>query len=268
MKIRVGYEIVYNCPQPTPMILALHIHYSRSSDLVKADKLTTNRAVSISYHNDIYGNRLSRIFAPAGEIALSSDTVINDTGDLDIINISARQTPVEELPGNTLLYLLGSRYCETDLFTNLAWDLFGQSQPGWSRVKDICDFVHQHITFNYSKARPTKTAWEVLHEKTGVCRDYAHLAITFCRSMNIPARYCMGYLSDIGLPPPYAPMDFAAWIEVYLDGQWYIFDPRNNKRHIGRIVIAKGRDASDVSLSHSFGVSELTSFNVWTDEVL
>jgi len=199
--------------------------------------------------------------------SLSTDALVKDSGQADLFVLAARQTPVEELPDETLLFLLGSRYCETDRLSGTAWQLFGKSPTGWGRVQAICDHVHRHITFGYEHARFTKTAWEVFQERTGVCRDYAHLAIAFCRCMNIPARYCTGYLGDIGVPPPYGPMDFAAWFEAYLDGHWYTFDARNNTPRIGRVLIARGRDAADVAISSSFGPTTLNSFKVRTDEV-
>ena len=192
---------------------------------------------------------------------------MNDTGAVGSANTSAWQYPVQDLPEETLVFLLGSRYCDTDRLSQTAWDLFGKSPPGWGRVQAICDFVHRHVSFGYEYARSTRTAGETLHEGIGVCRDYAHLAIAFCRCMNIPARYCTGYLSDIGLPPPYSTMDFAAWLEVYLGGHWHTFDARNNTPRIGRILIARGRDAADVAIVHTFGPNTLASFKVWTDEV-
>ena len=174
---------------------------------------------------------------------------------------------VEDLPAETLNFLLASRYCETDRLSEVAWNLFGQAPMGWGRVQAICDFVHRHIVFGYEYAGATKTAWDVFNEATGVCRDYAHLAVTFCRCMNIPARYCTGYLGDIGMPPPYGPMDFAGWFEAYLGGRWHTFDARNNMPRIGRVLIAQGRDAADVPITHTFGPNTLVSFKVWTDEV-
>ena len=198
---------------------------------------------------------------------VSADALVKDTGQPDAVVPEAQQTPVHDLPDETLLFLLGSRYCETDRLSETAWKLFGKRRPGWGRVQAICDYVHQHIVFGYEHARMTKTAWDAFHEKTGVCRDYAHLAVAFCRCMNIPARYCTGYLGDIGVPPPYGPMDFAAWFEVYLDGRWHTFDARNNIPRIGRVLIARGRDAADVAISSTFGPNTLASFKVWTDEV-
>jgi transglutaminase-like putative cysteine protease len=268
MQIRVGYEIVYNLPQPTPMILALKIHPTRASDLVRPDTMRTNPSVPITPYRDGFGNSCIRIVAPQGRILITADAVVNDTGVPDAVSPWAEQVMVPELPEETLTFLLGSRYCETDRLSKTAWSLFGQSPTGWGRVQAICDFVHQRLTFGYQYARPTKTAWEAYGERTGVCRDFAHLAITFCRCMNIPARYCAGYLGDIGVPPSSAPMDFAGWFEAYLGGAWYTFDPRNHVPRIGRIVIARGRDAADVAITTTFGPTQLESFRVWTDEVV
>jgi transglutaminase-like putative cysteine protease len=227
----------------------------------------TTPSVPITSYRDAYGNWCSRIVAPRGQLRLSSSAVLRDTGEPDRIALSDRQHAVQDLPDECLLFLLGSRYCETDRLTEVAWQLFGQSPSGARRVQAICDYVHRHITFGYENARSTKTALEAFNEGKGVCRDFAHLAIAFCRCMNIPARYCTGYLGDIGMPPPYAPMDFAAWFEAYVDGAWHTFDPRNNVPRIGRVLIARGRDAADVAISNTFGPNTLLSFTVWTDEV-
>jgi transglutaminase-like putative cysteine protease len=203
--------------------------------------------------------------APKGLTLLTTNAVVNDTGEPDAIHPEATQHPVQNLPEETLVFLLGSRYCETDLLSEVAWQLFDKSPTGWGRVQAICDFVHQHITFGYQHARSTMTAWEVFNERRGVCRDFTHLAVALCRCMNIPARYCTGYLSDIGVPPPHSAMDFAAWFEVYLSGQWHTFDARNNTPRIGRILLARGRDAADVALTNTFGPNTLKSFKVWTN---
>lgn len=267
MQIRLGYELIYDCPQPTPMLLSLSIHFSRVSDLVVPDHLITTPSIPISAYRDGFGNWCARIVAPKGEIRLSADAIINDTGRPDSVVPSALQHPVESLPEESLVFLLGSRYCETDRLSEAAWSLFGQTPPGWARVQAICDFVHNHITFGYQHARATKTALEVFAERQGVCRDYAHLAIAFCRCLNLPARYCTGYLGDIGVPVSADPMDFSAWFEVFLGGAWYTFDARNNIPRIGRVLIARGRDAADVPISHTFGPNTLKSFKIWTDEV-
>lgn len=265
--LRVGYEFIYDCPQPTPMVLLLNVHYSRAGDIVVPDHLVTEPAVPVDTYRDAFGNWCTRIVAPAGVIKVSTEAVVRDSDQTDVIAPEARQVRVEELPAETLQFLLGSRYCETDLLSQTAWDLFGHTPEGWARVQAICDFVHERITFGYEHARATRTAWEAYNERTGVCRDYTHLAVALCRAMNIPARYCTGYLGDMGTELPWSPGDFAAWFEAYLDDGWYTFDPRNNVPRVGRVLIARGRDAADVPLSHSFGRATLTSFKVWTDEV-
>ena len=267
MQIRIGYEMVYECPQPTPMILMLNIHYSRVSEVVVPDHLLTDPVVPLTAYRDGFGNWCSRIVAPRGDIRIFADGVVRDSGLPEEIAHDAQQLAVQDLPEETLVYLLGSRYCEADGLSDEAWRLFGHTPPGWARVQAICDFVHQHIEFGYRYARRTKTAWEAYNERAGVCRDYAHLALTFCRCMNIPARYCTGYLGDIGVPPVPAPMDFAGWFEAYLGGRWYSFDARNNMPRIGRVLIARGRDAADVAIATTFGPNILKSFLVRTDEI-
>ena len=268
MRLRLGCRIAYNFAQPTPMIATLNVHYSRAGDLEWPDHLITGPSVPVTGYRDAFGNWCSRIMAPAGEFVLSTDAIIRDTGLPDPVVPGAEQLPVELLPHDTIEYLLGSRYCDTDVLSNEAWRLFQGTIPGWSRVQAICDFVHNHIRFDYMAARATRTASEALAEGTGVCRDYTHLAIAFCRCMNIPARYCTGYLGDIGTPKPWPAGDFAAYMEVYLGGEWHVFDPRNNEPRVSRVLIARGRDAADVPLTQTFGANTLTGFEVWTDEVL
>jgi transglutaminase-like putative cysteine protease len=267
MRIRIGYEMVYDCPRPTPMILIANVHFTRISDMLTPDHVITRPSVPLTHYRDSFGNWCVRLTAPAGQTAISTDAVVNDSGQPDAIAPGAQQVPVENLPEETLLFLMGSRYCETDRLSDFAWRTFGASPTGWARVQAICDFVHRHIHFGYEHARSTKSAFEVFHERKGVCRDFAHLGVALCRAMNLPARYCTGYLSDIGVPPPSAPQDFAAWFEAYVGGQWYTFDPRNNEPRIGRILIARGRDAADVPITNTFGSNTLTSFRVWTDEL-
>jgi transglutaminase-like putative cysteine protease len=267
IRVKVGYELVYECVQPTPMILLLRIHPSMVSSPVVPDPIATTPFVPISTFRDGFGNICTRIVAPPGPIRMSTDAIIRCSAEPDKVAASARQVPVQSLPEETLMFLLGSRYCETDRLSQAAWDLFGKTPEGWARVQAICDYVHRHITFGYEHASSMKSALEAFQQGKGVCRDYAHLAIAFCRCMNIPARYCTGYLSDIGVPPPYSPMDFAGWFEAYLDGQWYTFDPRNNTPRVGRILIARGRDASDAAISSTFGPNTLKQFKIWTDEV-
>jgi transglutaminase-like putative cysteine protease len=267
MQFRVGYELIYSFPQPTPVILVVNVHDSRASDLVVPDAPTSDPALPITAYRDAFGNRCHRLLAPAGRLRLTTDSTINDTGGPDESVYSAEQDAVQDLPDEHLVFLLGSRYCETDLLSEKAWQLFSGTAPGYARVQAICDFVHQHIAFDYQNARSTRTAMGAFNDRTGVCRDYAHLAIAFCRCMNIPARYCTGYLSDVGLQPPYAPGDFAAWFEAWIGGRWHMFDPRNNVPRIGRILMARGRDASDVAIATTFGPNVLERFTVWTDEI-
>jgi transglutaminase-like putative cysteine protease len=250
------------------MILTVHIHYTRAGDLIRPDNLHTNPWVPLVLYRDGFGNWCTRLVVPAGRTRITADALIRDRGTAEPTVLEAQQHPVELLPEETLVYLLGSRYCDTDNLSAIAWSLFGQTPPGWTRVQAICDFVHRRIQFGYQFARSTRTASEAYRERQGVCRDYAHLAIAFCRCLNIPARYCTGYLGDIGIAPVDAPMDFAGWFEAYLGGHWYTFDPRNNVPRIGRVLMARGRDAADVAISTSFGPALLEGFRVWTDEVV
>jgi len=266
IKLRVGYEMIYDFPQPTPMMMVLGTHFTRASDVITPDYLTVTPSVPIIPYRDGFGNWCSRIVAPAGRVRLFADGLVRDSGVPDIAVPSAIQHAIEDLPAETIVYLLGSRYCETDRLSDIAWKLFENTTPGWPRVQAICDFVHNHIKFGYEHARSTMTAFDAYNEGKGVCRDYAHLSVAFCRCMNIPARYCTGYLSDIGTPKPWIG-DFAGWFEAYIGGRWHMFDPRNNVPRIGRVLIAQGRDASDVPITQTFGPNTLVSFKVWTDEV-
>jgi transglutaminase-like putative cysteine protease len=267
MKIRAGYEIIYECPQPTPMILMLSVHPSRFADLVTWDRLLLNSPIPVNTFHDGFGNFCHVIRAPAGRLTLSTDFLIEDSGEPDAIAPHALQHDLENLPVDVLMYLLGSRYCETDRLSDLAWSLFGRTEKGWPLVQAICAYVHDRITFGYAHASPTKTAFDAYTERRGVCRDFAHLAITLCRCMNVPARYCTGYLGDIGVPLDPNPMDFSAWFEVYLGDQWHTFDARHNAPRIGRILMARGRDATDVAIVTSFGPGMLAGFKVITEEV-
>src|SRR5689334_19933057 len=248
------------------MLLTLHAHYTRSSHLVRRDDMLTDPCVPLTLYRDGFGNWITRIVAPVGRLRITTDAVIWDSGARDPVAAGAEQHSVESLP-ETLIYLLGSRYCDTDNLSEIAWQTFGNTPPGWTRVQAVCDFVNRHIRFGYEFARPTKTASQAFNEGAGVCRDYAHLGITLCRCLNIPARYCTGYLGDIGVPPVDAPMDFSAWFEVYLGDQWYTFDARHNRRRIGRILMARGRDAADAAIATTFGPVTLARFDVHTDEI-
>jgi len=267
MRIKAGFRVSYECSQPTPMLLCLSVHPSRLPDLLTPQRLLFSPDIPAWDYVDGFGNICTRIVAPSGIITVSTAFEINDTGRPDFIPVDAVQHEIKDLPDDTLVYLLGSRYCETDRLSDIVWKLFAHTQPGCPRVHAILDFVHNHISFGYEHARSTMTAFDVFTEGKGVCRDFAHLAIAFCRCMNIPARYCTGYLSDYGTPLPYPDGDFAAWFEAWIGGRWQIFDPRNNVPRVGRILMARGRDACDVAITTTFGPNTLEAFKVWTDEI-
>ena len=267
MLIRTGYDISFTADVPTPMMAMLSLHPSRNKDLRTPHRIVTSPDVPMYDYLDGFGNVCTRVTVPAGGLTLSCDFTVEDTGAPDRVSPDAVQHAVADLPDDILVYLLGSRYCETDRLSDSAWSLFGHVGPGWERVQAIVDFTHNHVEFGYHHARATKTAWDAHQEQQGVCRDFAHLAITLCRCMNIPARYCTGYLGDIGIPPVDAPMDFSAWFDVYLGGEWHTFDARHNTPRIGRILMARGRDATDTALTTVFGPAALAGFDVHTDEV-
>jgi transglutaminase-like putative cysteine protease len=265
MRIRLAYEIEFYAPAEVAMVALLNVHPSRTGDLLEPDELQTVPILPITTYIDSFGNRCARFVAPPGPLRLTNSTLIQDSGLPDVVNLAAREVPVGDLPNEVLMYLLNSRYCEVDRFSSIAFELFGHIKPGWGRVQAICDWVWNKVTFNYLHARPTKTALDVYTERIGVCRDFQHLAITFCRALNIPARYATGYLGDIGVPVV-LPMDFSAWFEVWLDDRWWAFDARNNMPRISRVLMATGRDASDVAITTSFGTANLTRFFVVTEE--
>ncbi len=265
MLIRLAYDIQFDIPSEVAIVALLNVHTSRTGDLMEPDELQTEPKLELTHYLDAFGNRCVRFVAPPGPLKLSNSTLIRDSGEPDQVNWGAREMPVGELPNEVLTFLLNSRYCEVDRFPYIARELFGHIAPGWGRVQAICDWVHAKLTFNYQQARPTKSALDVFTERVGVCRDFQHLAITFCRALNIPARYATGYLGDIGVPVR-MPMDFSAWFEVYLDDRWWAFDARNNTTRIGRILMATGRDASDVAITTSFGLADLRYFFVVTEE--
>lgn len=268
MLIRLGYDIQFDIPSPVAMVAVLHVHPSRTQDLRERDEMVIGPNVRSDSYLDSYGNRCTRFVAPQGPLQLKCSTLIEDRGTPDPIDLNAKELPVNDLPHDTLRYLLNSRYCEVDRLSNIAVELFGGVTPGWGRVQAICDWVHAKVNFGYHHARPSKTALDVFTERTGVCRDFQHLAVTFCRALNIPARYATGYLGDIGVPPSLAPMDFSAWFEVYLGNRWWTFDARHNCPRTGRVLMATGRDASDVAITTSFGTANLKSFTVVTEEYL
>ena len=267
MIIRAGYDIAFHCQQTTPMVLMLSVHPSRQGDLLSEHRINLSDGIASRDYVDAFGNICTRLVAPPGLLEVRNEFLIQDSGMPDEIVPQARQFAVEELPDETLRYLMGSRYCDTQKLSDLAWSLFGGIGGGWKRVQAICDYVHGHIAFGYHHARCDRTASEGHAERRGVCRDFAHLALTLCRCMNIPARYCCGYLGDTGVPRNSTPMDFTAWFEVFLEGRWYAFDARHNRPRIGRILIARGRDAADVAISTGFGFAALAHFSVVTEEV-
>ncbi len=266
MILRLGYDILFEIPAPVAMVALLNVHPSRASDLCSPDDLLTEPALRVESFIDGFGNRCSRFVAPKGPLRLSNSTLIYDSGVADSVSPGAREVPVQELPPEVLRYLYNSRYCEVDRFSTIALELFSAVPPGWSRVQAICDWVHTRVSFGYHHARPTKTALDVFTERTGVCRDFQHLAVTLCRTLNIPARYATGYLGDIGVPAT-SPPDFSAWFEAFLENRWWTFDARFNQQRIGRVLMATGRDASDVAMTTSFGVANLTQFTVITEEL-
>jgi len=267
MLIQLGYDIRFEIGQTVPIVAMLSVHPSRRGQLKASDRIVVEPFVETNEYLDSLGNICTRILAPSGTLRLTSSTVIEDSGLPDPIGAAAREVPVQELPAETLQYLMASRFCEVDLLSAAAVDLFGHLPRGWQRVEAICRWVHEKVTFGYPHARPTRTALDVFTERIGVCRDFQHLAITFCRCLNIPARYATGYLGDIGVPVSPSPMDFSAWFEVYLEDRWWTFDARHNVPRIGRVLIATGRDATDVAITTSFGQAILTYFSVVTDEV-
>jgi transglutaminase-like putative cysteine protease len=267
MILRLGYDIQFELPAPAAIVALLNVHQSRVADLRAPDELRVEPAAQTDTYIDSFGNRCVRFLAQQGPLRLSNSTLVYDTGEPDRQNFNAREIPVQKLPHEALRYLYSSRYCEVDRFSTIALELFGAVPPGYSRVQAVCDWIHTRVVFGYQHARPTKTALDVYTERFGVCRDFQHLAVTMCRALNIPARYATGYLGDIGVPISPTPMDFSAWFEAYLEDRWWTFDARHNHPRIGRVLMATGRDASDVAITTSFGMANLTQFTVVTDEL-
>jgi len=267
MQIRIGYELGFEVPQPTSMQLMLYVHPDQAGALRHRETIVVEPATAVEDFIDAFGNRVARILAPAGPVRIRYDNVIDDPGTPDARITGLRLIRVHEMPPECWQFLLASRYCEVDRMSEIAWELFGSTPESSERVQAVVEWVHANVTFGYEFASPTKSAHDVYLERQGVCRDFQHLAITFLRALNIPARYTTGFLGDIGVPASASPMDFSAWAEVYLDGAWYPIDARHNRARIGRVVMARGRDAVDVALTTSFGSATLTRFTVWTDEM-
>ncbi len=270
MQIRIGFDIELAVTAPTALIYMLQVHPSRAADLQDGEHIVLSPPLHTDHYMDSFDNHCARVRIPAGvsSVRLRNRAVIFDPGWPDPVEPAALEHAAAELPVETLPFLLPSRYCEVDSeLLAFAWERFLPVAPGWTRVQAICDFVHDHLRFDYGSARPTRTAVDAFRERTGVCRDFAHLAIALCRAMNIPARYATGYLGDIGVPRMPYPMDFSAWFEVYLGDRWHTFDARHNVPRIGRILIARGRDAADVAITTVFGANELRRFEVTTEEL-
>jgi len=267
MILRLGYDIHFDIPSPVAMVALLNVHPSRVADLRDSDELRVEPAAQTETYIDSFGNRCTRFIAQKGTLRLSNSTLIYDSGLADRVSPDARELPVQELPREILHYLYNSRYCEVDRFSTIALELFGAVPPGWSRVQAVCDWVHTRVSFGYQYARPTKTALDVFTERFGVCRDFQHLPVTLCRALNIPARYATGYLGDIGVSAAPSPMDFSAWFEAYLEDRWWTFDARHNQPCIGRVLMATGRDASDVAMTTSFGIANLRQFTVVSEQL-
>jgi len=266
MHIRVGCEFRYEATWPTPTVMQVQPYPTGAHQVLQEDWQSTPD-ISMHAYLDLYDNHCLRFDLPIGESILRYDALVDVSGEPDEIDSDAIQMPVEALPDDILHYTLPSRFCLSDILSDTAWQLFGQTEPGWARVQAICDWVHTNIRFQYGTSTSITTAADVFEQRVGVCRDFTHLAVTFCRALNIPTRYVFGYLPDIDVPPPYAPMDFCAWMEVYLSGRWWTFDPRNNTRRIGRVLIGKGRDALDVAMVTTYGKPNLQQMTVWADEV-
>jgi transglutaminase-like putative cysteine protease len=267
MFLRIGYDIQFQIPSPVAMVALLNVHPSRVADLRAPDEMRVEPGTQVESFIDGFGNRCTRFVAQPGMLRLSNSTLLHDPGFADPVKYDARELPVQELPNDILRYLLSSRYCEVDRFAYIATELFGGIPPGWGRVQAICDWVHEKVSFGYLYARPTKTALDVFAVRSGVFRVFQHLAVTLCRALHIPARYATGYLGDIRVPAAPSPMDFSAWFEAYLDDRWWTFDARHNCPRFGRVLMATGRDASDVAMTTSFGMANLTYFGVVSEEV-
>jgi len=267
MFIRYGFDIALELSQPTTVLTMMDVHSNCRHAIVAETEFRVSPSVTAAKIIDSHGNLVRRMSAPRGRMSMRLEGVFHSDGREDEVDRTADAAAVSDLPPEALPFLLSSRYCEIDLLSDFAWANFGSISGGWRKVQAICDFVHERMTFDYAHARPTRTASEALAERVGVCRDFTHLAVALCRCLNIPARYCNGYLGDIGVPPDPAPMDFNAWFEAFLGGRWLTFDPRHNQPRIGRILISRGRDAAEIPMFTTFGPHVLTRFLVVTEEV-
>jgi len=265
LHIRVGFELSLVVHQPTLVMLLLNVHYSRVPDLVMPEYIDTFPYVELNQFPDENNNKMTSVILPPGQTTFKILSFVKDSGNLDVIDQNACHTPVQCLPHNVLKFLIGSRYCETDLMSEIAWELFGSFPNGWARVQAAADWIHNNVTFDLRKADCYQSAVQTFTRRTGVCRDFAHLLITFCRAMNFPARYIHGYIGDIGIDKSPDPMDFSAWTEIFFNNRWYTFDAIHNTPRIGRVAIAKGMDAADSAIVTSYGQHTLVGWKVITD---
>ena len=266
LHVRVGCELAFEFANPTPAVFLVRPEDGGRHRVIREQWVTQPDAMYHDY-TDLFGNACRRLTLPQGEVSLRYDAVVQTSPELDAVDWNVEQHLVQDLPDDVLVYTLPSRYCLSDVLVDRAAQLFGSAPRGRGCVQAICDWVNAHVTFVTGTSSQLTTAVDVFESGRGVCRDYAHLAITFCRAMNIPARYVFGYLPDLDVPPPYPTMDFCAWFEAYLGGMWWTFDPRNNEPRKGRIRVALGRDALDVAMLTTYGPSKFNTMSVWADEV-
>jgi transglutaminase-like putative cysteine protease len=264
LALRVGCEFVHDAGFATPAVVL--VRADEREVQVMSEQWTIEPPTLHHDYRDLYGNACRRLTFAPGKTTLRYDAVVHVPPTPADTDWFALEVPVADLPDDTLVYTLPSRLCPSDRLADRAWELFGHLQPGWSRVQAICDWAHANIHFAYGSSQPYTTSADVVEAGTGVCRDFAQVAVSFCRALNIPARYAFGYLPDIGIPLSDAPMDFCAWFEAYLGDRWYTFDPRNNQRRIGHVIIARGRDALDVAMVTTYGDARLETMTVWADK--
>jgi transglutaminase-like putative cysteine protease len=265
--LSIGSRIELRCETATPLLALVHVHKSLAPDLIGPERLQLQPDRTVEVLADQSGNRWCRFVAPPGTTSLRYATTIEAPDHTDPVLPGVRQCPIEALPIDTYRFLNASPYCDTAALMELAWSTFAGIPAGWPLVQAICDWVHGLIRFEYGASREHQSASQTIATGAGVCRDFAHLAITLCRCLNIPARYCTGYLGYTGIPIGAAPVDFSAWFEAFLGDRWYVFDARHNIPRCGRVLIARGRDAADVPFLRSFGAHELTGFEVITEAI-
>lgn len=266
LTLKAGCEFHYyaECPTPSTVQVEVRAHSERHRTLNESWSISPD--LPTRQFIDIYGNLNRRFIMPQGQTIIRYNATVEVDPEPDEVHAEAVQLPIEELPAEALHYLFPSRYCLSDLLFETAWDLFSKTAPGWTRVQAICDWIHGAITYDDKQSNTNTTALDVYNQRTGICRDFSHLGISFCRALNIPARYVFGYLPEINVPPSKTPMDFHAWFEVFLGGRWYTCDARHNIPRIGRVIVGYGRDAVDCSMLTTFGPATLKQITVWADE--